>query len=227
MFLAIEAGLTVLALALAFTVPKLGSRWFEALERNLGSLARQRGLSVITVGLTALSLRAALLPILPIPVPGFNDEDAYLLLADTFAHGRLTNPTHPMWVHFETFQVIWQPTHTAKYWPAQGLFMAAGQVLMGHPFWGVWLSVGLMCAAITWMLQAWVGDRVGAAGRVSGGDSPWKLQLLGQQLYGRGGGGDWRGAGAGSVAENEAAASSAERSADGTWFCYHRQQPAL
>ena len=51
MFSEIEAGLTVLALMLAFTVPKLGSRWFEALER---------GLSVLVVGLTALVLLAFL-----------------------------------------------------------------------------------------------------------------------------------------------------------------------
>ncbi len=158
MFLKIEAGLVVVALGLAFTVPNLGRRWFESLERNLGNLARQRRLSVITVGLTALSLRAALLPILPIPVPGVPDEFACLLLSDTFAHGRLTNLSNPMWVHFEALRILWQPTYTAQYWPAQGLFMAAGQVLMGHPFLGVWLSVGLMCAAITWMLQAWVGE---------------------------------------------------------------------
>ena len=158
MFLAIEAGLAVLTLVLALTVPNLGSHWFEAAERRFGRLARRRELSVIVVGLTALALRGALLPILPIPVPGISDEYGYLLLSDTFAHGRLTNPTNPMWVHFETFSVIWQPTYTAKYWPAQGVIMAFGQVLLGHPFWGVWLSVGLMCAAITWMLQAWVGE---------------------------------------------------------------------
>ena len=119
MFLAIEGVLTVLVVVLAFTVPKLGARWFEALERNLGNLARQRGLSVITVGLTALSLRAALLPILPIPVPGVTDEYCYLLLSDTFAHGRLTNPTSPMWVHFESPFILWHPTYTTKFYPAQ------------------------------------------------------------------------------------------------------------
>ena len=159
MFVAIEAGLAAVVLALAFTVPGLGSPWFARLERTFGNLARQRKLSVITVGLTALSLRAALLPILPISVPGVSDEFGYLLLSDTFAHGRLTNPTSPMWVHFENSTILWHPTYTSKYWPAQGMMMAVGQVLMGHPFWGVWLSIGLMCAAITWMLQAWVGER--------------------------------------------------------------------
>ena len=60
MFSEIEAGLTVLALMLAFTVPKLDSRWFEALERAFGRLAERRGLSVLVVGLTALVLLAFL-----------------------------------------------------------------------------------------------------------------------------------------------------------------------
>lgn len=154
--LLIESGLMLLVLALAFVAPRAGSSFFAPIERRLAWLARRRGLSVVVVGITALALRAAVLPVLPKPHPVFQDEFSYLLMGDTFAHGRLTNPTHKLWQHFETITVIQKPSYCSVFYPAQGLFLAIGEAVFKHPFWGVWLSIGLMCAALCWMLQAWI-----------------------------------------------------------------------
>jgi hypothetical protein len=110
----------------------------------------------VLAGSLAILVRLLLLPLIPIPIPQVHDEFSYLLGADTFASGRLTNPPHPMWVHFETFHVNMQPTYHSKYLPAQAIFLAFGRRVAGHPWFGVCLAMGLMFAALCWMLQGWV-----------------------------------------------------------------------
>ncbi len=154
--LVLECGMTALAAALAFAFPRLGGGWFLCIERALGGLARRRVLAAVCVGFSVLALRLAILPRYPVPLPFVPDDFSFLLASDTFAHGRLANPTPAMWTHFESIHITMWPTYQSMYFPGQGLLMAAGQVLFGSPWVALLIVSALMCAALCWMLQAWL-----------------------------------------------------------------------
>ena len=45
----IEAGLTAIAVGIAFAMPRIGASWFSAIERSFKGIARRKGLSVALV----------------------------------------------------------------------------------------------------------------------------------------------------------------------------------
>ncbi|MBC8108428.1 MAG: hypothetical protein H7Z14_17715 [Anaerolineae bacterium] len=101
----------------------------------------------------------ALLPVLGrAPIPSVHDEFANLHAADTFAHGRLTNPTPRHWEHFETVHELMRPTYASKFPPGEGLMLAVGQWL-GSAAIGAVIASALAAVVIFFAMREWISPR--------------------------------------------------------------------
>jgi hypothetical protein len=118
-------------------------------------LAKRTAWCMLALAALPLLLRLALLARAPAPTPAGSDDFSYWLLADTLRHFRLANPAHTMHQFFETVFVLQEPTYSSIFPLGQGLAMAAGWLVFGHPWAGVLLSVAALCALTYWMLRAW------------------------------------------------------------------------
>jgi hypothetical protein len=154
-----------IALCLVALLTRQGRNVYTRIEQMFSKFAERRIFAPFVLFLAVVGARLLALPLLPVPSPGIHDEFSYLLMADTFVHGRLANPTPPLWLSFETFHINWLPTYSSMFPPAQGLILAVGQ-LLGHPWIGVLLSNAAMCVAIFWALRAWMPSRWAFLGAV-------------------------------------------------------------
>lgn len=151
--------------AVAWFHPRIGESWLGAIERAVSQFASHRKRAVLSIFLLAIAIRLLLLPWFHVPVPGVADEFSYLLMGDMFSHGHLGYPAHPLWLSFESFCELFFPTYCSVFNPAQGAVLAIGQ-LLGHPWIGVLLSTGALCAVLVWALQAWMPARWALLGGV-------------------------------------------------------------
>lgn len=135
-------------------IPEL--QWVSSWEKRLSAFARHRSAACWTVAIAAIVIRSVLIPVLPVPQPVVSDEFSHLLMADTLLHGRVSNPTHALWPHFETLHVIQRPHYASDYFPGQGAVLAASRILTGHPWPGILFLSGVCCGLTCWMLQGWI-----------------------------------------------------------------------
>jgi len=132
--------LAVAALLMAFI---LGRPWIEGYGARL---ARRTAWSMAALAVLPVALRLLLLWHRPAPSPDVYDEFGHLLQADTLRHFHLANPTHPMHRFFETFFALQAPSYSSIYPVGQGLALAIGWGVFGHPWAGVLLSLAAFCA---------------------------------------------------------------------------------
>ena len=136
------------------------------LERPARRLAERTGWCMLFLGVLPIALRLALLPSYPVPTAGVADDFSYLLLSDTLSHLRLANPPHPLHQFFETLFVLQEPAYSSPFPLGQGIVLALGRMIFGHPWAGVALSVGAFCALCYWMLRAWTAPTWALVGGV-------------------------------------------------------------
>ena len=156
----LRAAAWIAVAAIAFAWPRAGERFFARLESLASGIAEEKPLLVaLSAAALVVIVRIALLPWWPIPKPVIHDEFGYLLLADTFSLGRLTNPAHPLAAFFESPFILQHPTYTAKFFPGTGLVMAAFQIVFGYPWFGVVASCAGLMAVLIWALRGWLPAR--------------------------------------------------------------------
>ena len=170
----------LIALIISLIAMKYGSIQPSKIRRN----RLNNTTAIILVVLFCLLLNIIIGYTYGLPVPVIHDEFAYLLSADTFAKGRLTNPPHAMWEHFQTFHVFFSPTYQAKYPPGQGAFLALGQVVAHMPIIGVWISLALACGACCWMFQAILPVRWAVMASMLIIFNPFLIRCWGQTYWG-------------------------------------------
>src|ERR1700676_2300002 len=134
----IEFALAALLVSLALARPVV-EPWFRR-------LAEKTGWSMLVLAILPVVLRLALLWHHPIPLPDIYDEFGHLFVADTLRHFRFANPPHPMHRFFETFFVLQEPTYSSIYPLGQGIALAFGKMIFGHPWAGVVLSTAALCS---------------------------------------------------------------------------------
>lgn len=148
--------LDLIATAVALASILLAARRWPGSSSRLLRLARWTAMQPVR-GLAALAITsglatAAVIANLGPPIARIADEHSYLLAADTFAHGRLRNPQHPMRRHLITPHVLHEPVYASKYPPAQGFVLGLAQAASGHPAAGLVLSSALLVLSIGWAL---------------------------------------------------------------------------
>lgn len=182
---AFEAMLLICLAALGRWKPTVGLVVFKCLGRQWRAISQRPYLSIIVPSIISAVITIGMVTWVGPPQPYSNDELSYLVAAETFVNGRLTNAPHQLAHHFECRNsfLIHRPTYQSKYPPGQGLCLALGWTA-GHAIFGVCGSLALAVGAVAWMLRGWLPSRWAFVGGMLAALHPWMLTWWGHSYWG-------------------------------------------
>ena len=134
-------------------------RWCAPLAAGWRAAARRPAAFMTGLALCLAAIHVGLEWRQPRRAPAVHDEFGYLLSAETFLEGRLTNPTPPEWHALDTVHVNFVPSYNAMYPPGQGMALALAWRWLGHPVYANWILAPLVGWTTWWMLAGWMPRR--------------------------------------------------------------------
>ena len=162
-------------------IPAVAAR---RLERTIARVSLRPIRAAMIVGVLSFAVNLGIASLAGIPEPHVHDEFSYLLAADT-----LPRPAHQPSAH------LFGPLREYAHSPESHLYLevstrpgaglAAGKIIGGHFIVGAWLAVASACAAVCWMLMAWVRPRLALLGGLLAALHPMVV-LWGQNYFGGG-----------------------------------------
>jgi hypothetical protein len=132
------------------------SRYRDVPRRVLRNVLRGSRWSPLLVALVSLIVTLAVFAYRGEPMPHSPDDFGHLLVADTLAEGRLANPPHPLWQHFEAVIALQRPTYASPYPIGNGVLYLIGRAVTGIPMAGAWLASALAAALTVWAARGFM-----------------------------------------------------------------------
>lgn len=150
-------------MCIAFRNPAFGEPAFTRIEASIRPMADRPFLAAGVIALTAVILRALVMPITGTPEATLDDDCSIILQADTYLSGHLANHIK-LSPDFESVYILLAPSYSSMYPVLRSFPLLLGKVI-GLDYWaGVWAVMAGLCAATYWMLKAWIEPRYAMAG---------------------------------------------------------------
>ena len=149
----LSAALAVVASLVFLVLPARLRTIVSAMENAFCRLAERPVLSSLFLIGILVGGRLLLIPLMGLPQPIIADEFSLMLQADTYAHGRLTNPYTSLPPSFSQIYGLISPTYASMYPVLKSAPGAMAEALGLHPWFGILFTMSILVVVIYFLIR--------------------------------------------------------------------------